>query len=50
MKAFNDLYFKKDVIPDTLKKDLENCDFISEDGETCMRYLLILADTCQVNS
>ena len=50
MRAFNDLYFQKDHIPEVLQKDLENCSFISEDGESCMRYLLILASTCQVNS
>ena len=49
MLGFHDLYFKKDPIPPHLKKGLKEMDFVSEDGgTTCRRYLLLLAETCQV--
>ena len=48
MREFHKLYFEKDPIPPELKKDLQELDFISADKETCCRYLLLLAKTCQV--
>ena len=49
MAAFHDLYFEKDPIPAHLGKDLKEWNFISVDGgDTCCRYLLLLAQTCQV--
>ena len=49
MIGFHDLFFKKDPIPPHLKKDLKEDEFISEDGgTTCRRYVLLLAETCQV--
>ena len=32
-----------------LKEDLTEFEYISKDGTTCCRYLLLLAETCQVS-
>ena len=49
MTGFHDLYFEKVPIPAHLAKDLKKLKFISEDGgTTCRRFLLLLAQTCQV--
>ena len=48
MRGFHELYFEKDPIPASLSEQLDNFEMISEDGETCRRYLVLLAQTCQV--
>ena len=48
MRGFHDLFFARDPIPESLREQLVSCDAVSEDGETCRRYLLLLAQTCQV--
>ena len=55
IRGFESLFFEKDPIPHADKKALEAAkkglggDFVSEDGgQTCRRYILFLAQTCQV--
>ena len=48
IRGFHELYFAKDDIPESLKDQLQSHEFISDDGEKCCRYLIYLAQTCQV--
>ena len=50
MEGFADLYFTRDAIPDNMSEGVEEISFISEDKETCCRYVLLLAKTCQVKN
>ena len=50
MEGFADLYFTRDAIPDDMSEGVEEISFISEDKETCCRYVLLLAKTCQVKN
>ena len=49
MKKFHDLFFDLVPIPPELNEDLTEFEYISKDGTTCCRYLLLLAETCQVS-
>ena len=50
MEGFADLYFTRDAIPDNMSEGVEEISFIPEDKETCCRYVLLLAKTCQVKN
>jgi len=50
MKKFHQLYFTKVDIPDDLKEGIQEIETISADGEQCSLYILILAQTCQVQT
>lgn len=55
MRGFENLFFERDPIPDADKRALVEAkkglggDFVTEEGgKTCRRYILYLAQTCQV--
>ena len=55
MSKFEELFFEKDDMSpanretlDEMGDDAFNYNFIKEDGDKCRRYLLFLAQTCQV--
>ena len=50
IEKFHELYFTPVKIPAHLKKTLDDSEleYISADGSTTCRYILLLAETCQV--
>ena len=52
MSGFEQLFFEYDTVPEDYKATLSNCSFLSQaredDGPTCRRYMLMLAQTMQV--
>ena len=60
MEKFYELYFERDKLSTGEDQDdddgndeedvINTIPFLSEDGQTCSRYIRILAETCQAKS